>query len=234
MDIEIYCDESRQDLFTTRSTTAGSFFLVGGVWIESSKRTTVKLRLLEARKRHGVYGEVKWSKVSAGKIAFYEELVGIFFTEEVRFRCVVVNREYISRDKIAKYHSADAELGFYKFYYQLIHHWLVEFNSYSIYLDAKSNRLSSRLHSLREVLQNSRVVAKVKFVQALPSKESQLIQLADLLVGAVGARLNDTCHGGAKGRLLGCIEGHLGHEVQETLPSEQKFNVFRIRPRALW
>jgi len=53
----------------------------------------------------------------------------------MRFRCIAVDREQVN----LALHQNDGELGFYKFYYQLLHHWILD-NEYRIFCDLKTNR----------------------------------------------------------------------------------------------
>lgn len=47
------------------------------------------------------------------------------------------------------FHESDSELGFYKFYYQLLIKWIDGNTSYRIYLDDKANKQNSRLSDLQ-------------------------------------------------------------------------------------
>jgi hypothetical protein len=42
--------------------------------------------------------------------------------------------------------------GFYKFYYQVLHHWILDNNEYTVFCDLKQNRDRSRLTTLKRVL----------------------------------------------------------------------------------
>ena len=71
-------------------------------------------------------------------------------------------------------------------------------------------------------------------MQALPSDEVDLLQLVDLLIGAVGYKFNGGGGSLAKENVVGTIERHLGHKLQPTHKMEEKFNVFRWRPGGGW
>lgn len=106
------------------------------IWSYKSIRAELKDKIKELMKKHNVYDEIKWKNVSNSKYYFYEELIDLFFSynNEVRFRCIVVDAEKVDMEV---YNNNDDELGFYKFYYQLIYHWLNTNNTYSIYTDCK-------------------------------------------------------------------------------------------------
>jgi hypothetical protein len=132
---EIYCDESRHDLLA--NPQPGEYFLLGSLWLPSSQRLQVREDIRALREKHHVWGEFKWTKVSPNKVVFYKDLIELFHRSEgVSFRAIAVHSSDIDLDK---YHGSDSELGYYKFYYQLLHHPIKTKHSYSIYLDHRSS-----------------------------------------------------------------------------------------------
>ncbi len=87
MKFEVYCDETLPDLFTSQHPQA-RYLMIGSLWLPADLRETVKARIAELRERHGVYGEMKWRKVSPSKLGFYTDLVDLFmsFGLDLRFR----------------------------------------------------------------------------------------------------------------------------------------------------
>lgn len=71
-------------------------------------------------------------------------------------------------------------------------------------------------------------------VQALPSHELQLLQLTDVLMGAVSYKFHKRTTSKAKLALLKKIESHLGKDISPTPRSEDKFNVFQFQPGGGW
>jgi len=119
MKFDIYCDESRPDLFTSKSAIGDKYLLIGGLWLPTEKRDEVKRGINALKERFGVRGEIKWKKVSPAHLDFYVALVDLFidFGLDLRFRCIAVEAAKVD---MVHYHESDSELGFYKFYYQLI------------------------------------------------------------------------------------------------------------------
>jgi len=225
MKIEIYCDESRPDLFTSQRKDA-AFLSIGGIWIPAASRDRIKSAIKSIREKHNIHGEIKWTKVSAKALPFYCDLVDYFFSDDdIRFRTILVDS---TKTDLIRYHSGDAELGFFKFYYQLLHHWILESNEYSIFLDMKTYRNPQRITTLRNFLRNSNILASVSNIQSLPSTEVILIQLADLFTGAVNAKFNVSMSSQTKLAIIDRIEHHLKKNITPTCKSESKFNVFQI------
>lgn len=233
MDFEVYCDENFPDLFTSTRPKA-RYMMIGGLWIPSDRRNHVKENISRIREKHQAWGEIKWTKVSPSKLDFYQELIDLFFSygANMRFRCIAIDREAYD----AARNNGDNELGFYKFYYQLIHHWIFDHNSYSIFCDTKTNRDKYRLKVLRQCLGYSNRTSQVTSIQALPSKQVVLIQLCDLLLGAASSRMNNTLtQGSAKSELVQLLESRLNvHQLGPTSRNADKFNIFKINLQGGW
>jgi len=232
MKFEVYCDETLPDLFTSQHPQA-RYLMIGSLWLPADLRETAKDRIAELRQRHGVHGEMKWRKVSPSKLQFYTDLIDLFmsFGLDLRFRCIAVDREAMNLDL----HDGDAELGFYKFYYQVLHHWILDLNEYTIFCDLKHNRDRTRLATLRRVLNNANRTSIIRDVQSLPSPEVVLLQLCDVLLGAASARINALSDLGlAKKSVIAHLESRLGRRLGPTHKAEEKFNIFRIRLGGGW
>lgn len=232
MEFEVYCDEAHPDLFTSKKPKA-QYLMIGSLWLPAALREEVKEKVKVLRKEHNAWGEIKWTKVSPSHLAFYLELVEMFvgYGDKMRFRCIAVDQKQINM----ALHQGDHELGFYKFYYQVLHHWILDFNKYRIFCDLKSNREPARFPELRKVLDNANLSSDVQCVQALPSKQVTLIQLADLFLGAASSRLNQTLReGSAKEKLVMDLEQRLGRPLAPTWRNEHKFNIFKIDLRGGW
>lgn len=233
MKFEVYCDETLPDLFTSANPN-GRFLMIGSLWLPSDMRNTAKERIAELRKKHAVHGEIKWRKISPSKQDFYIELIDLFmsFGLDMRFRCVAVDRTEVNMGRL----NGDAELGFYKFYYQTLHHWILDNNEYSIFCDLKLNRDRSRLSTLKTVLGHTNRTSQIDVVQSLPSPEVVLLQLCDVLLGAASARMNGRENlGAAKALVVQHLERRLDrHRLGPTSAAERKYNLFRIRLQGGW
>lgn len=234
MKFDVYCDESRPEALCAGRQGGAVQLVIGSLWLPTEDRDELKKAVHGLRNQHHVGGEFKWQKVSPSRLAFYEELLDLFFGQgdRLRFRCIVVDPEKVD---LLRFHDGDQELGFYKFYYQMLHHWILDFNEYVVFCDNKPNRDMTRLQVLQKCLRHANLSATIENVQAVPSDESVLIQLADVLTGAASAKLNKSLHEGtAKAKLVKLLESRLGRELAHTWKSEQKFNVFMINPQGGW
>jgi hypothetical protein len=233
MKFEVYCDEALPDLLTS-GNPQGQYLMIGALWLPAELREEIKIKINTLRERHLVFGEMKWRKISPSRVRFYEEVVDLFFAygSNMRFRCIAVDREKIN---LAEFHNGDGELGFYKFYYQLLHHWILDFNEYRVFCDLKTSRSSTRMAELRRVLSNANLSAEIVDVQSLPSAQLVLMQLCDILLGAANSRLiAGAPTSAAKLAIVERIEAGLGRRISPTWKSEEKYNVFKINLQGGW
>ena len=101
-----------------------------------------------------------------------------------------------------------------------------EYN-YNIYLDIKDTRSAQKVNGLKEYL-NSHFVS-VRRLQNIRSYESELMQLTDIITGALSYYLRKENKVIAKNKIVDRIAQHAGQVLnQSTARSEQKFNLFFI------
>lgn len=227
MKFEVYCDESQPDALWSRSRRRATYLLIGGLWIPARSRNKIKTAIGRLKAENGFPHELKWHKVHEGKRDLYRGLVDLFISlgDEARFRCVVVEARKVNLDR---FHRGDRELGFYKFYYQMLLHWVAGDNQYDIFCDIKTCRDSNQLAEIRRILNRVAVAATVESMQALPSDEVSLLQFADFLLGMASSRMNESVGPGSfKDRLIRYMEHELGRRrLRPTGPTEAKFNIF--------
>ncbi|MCE1190160.1 MAG: DUF3800 domain-containing protein [Ignavibacteria bacterium] len=231
MNIEVYCDESCPE--TLKDKPSHKYLLLGSLWLPSSFRSKLKQDIKVLRAVHNYHLEIKWNKVSPKYLEFYKALVSHFFcSQDLRFRALVVESAQID---LVKFHSDDAELSFYKFYYEMLHHWILDFNEYQFFLDYKTNKIRFRLPILKRVLSNASLSSSVLNVQSIHSGESIGIQYCDFLLGAVNAKFNNSvASDSAKAEIIRHIEYGLSREIGPTPKSMDKFNIFRILLQGGW
>lgn len=218
----IYCDESRHT-----SDSGDRFMVIGAVSCRAPRKRGIVRRIHNLRAIHAAQGEFGWKRLSPNKKGFYWDLLGLFAKEpELQFRCIVVDK--------TTFKSEDAELGFYKLYYQMLVHWLSHECAYRIYLDYQQNREQNRFRTLRDILRRKLSGrAQILSLEPSDSSELELMQLADLLIGAVGYSWNGRTGSETKVAFCEDLARSLGRPslATSTMPSEAKFNVFRFDSR---
>ena len=228
MKYEIYCDESCIEALYDKS--AHEYTVIGGVWIPADKRQEVKTLLKNIKMKYRKHGELKWNKIAPSSVDMYLEVINMFLQLPfIRFRAICVKAADINHER---FNNGNGEIGFYKFYFQLIQHWLLHDNEYLLFLDHKVNGYKHRVNELCHIL-NLASMANVLQAQALPSNQSILIQLADVLTGTVAATFNGNVKG-AKKQICDRLVEYIGHPIQGTGVTEDKFNVFEMKLRTEW
>lgn len=229
--IELYCDESRQDLFYNKKVISDTnrYIFIGGIMIDRKYRAEIKDKINELKQKYGLNtkAELKWNKVTKRYLNLYKEMVDIYINHDINFRAICIDSKKIN----LKYHNDDAELGFYKFYYQLLNNWISKDLKYIIYTDIKTYRDPNVLNNLKRCLNNKNHPNSVEKIYAIESHESVFLQLEDILMGATSYKMNFGKNGtsNVKMELIDYIETKLGHELVPTNKSVTKFNLFEIR-----
>lgn len=222
----VYCDESRHD-----PHDANGFMGIGGLWVPGEERDDVKFELDRVARSFRLKGELKWSKVSAKHLDAYKAFVNVFARRmSVQFRIIVVDQKQLD---VNAFHNGDRELGFYKFYYEMLVKWLEPNTEYVILLDHRVNSAGGRYSKLREILDNSiGYSTHIRQLSVVDSKQSRLAQLADLLTGAITAAWCKTPAGTPKAELQRYLCKSIGRSsliVPSASPAPSKLNIFQIR-----
>jgi hypothetical protein len=193
-------------------------------------RDEISRELRALREKVGLAGEIKWSKVSEKRLEMYRRIVDFFFdSPDLHFRCIVVEHGKLD---FLQFHGGDRELGFYKFYYEMLEKWMFQNNRYLVLLDFKKNKGADRYGSLRRTLENTvRGRAWIDDLTVIDSHQSHLAQLADLLTGAVSAAWCGQPADRPKGKLSAYIGERRGASLCAPDPGAgfSKFNIFKIR-----
>jgi len=181
--INIYCDESCH-----LENDGQSAMTLGALLCPVEKRREISVRLREIKARHGIPAttEIKWGKVSPSKMEFYQQWLDYFFDDDdLGFRAVVIpNKQSLNHHSFDQIHDD----WYYKMLFTLIKVLLKPENQYRIYLDHKDSLSGQKAAKLHQVLSNSSYDFDKKIIhriQPVPSHESELLQLCDLLIGAI-------------------------------------------------
>ena len=115
-------------------------------------------------------------------------------------------------------------------YFQLLNPIIRSTARYRIYLDIKDTRSADRVRKFEEVLANANYDFDreiVTSIQTIHSKESELIQLSDLLIGAIAYRQRGLNSNSGKVAVTDLVARMSGKSLlRSTLLAEPKFNLF--------
>lgn len=167
-------------------------YTIGVVTVAASRLREFERHFDTLYKKHGVSGEVKWTRVrkSHGLINFtLEWLRDIFRSNTATFDAIVVNK--------ANYRnwggSAESkEAAFYQTYTYLLRHVVARTSSISdVYIDHRSDSYGKR-HEMVESIGNSMLAqlessGRLNSVNKVSSREYGGVQIADVLTGAINS-----------------------------------------------
>lgn len=172
--------------------------VLGGVITFSELIDNLEYQFSVYREALGMFAELKWTKVSWQKLDEYKIFLDIFFENRkiILFKSMVI--DMVEFDK-KRFHNNNSDLSFYKMMYQFLLHsfgrYLRAGDEVIIHLDERVNT-GYKLSTLCAILNNglhkkySYLDHPIRSIQAIDSKKSNLMQLADILMGAIGYEWN--------------------------------------------
>jgi hypothetical protein len=221
----IYCDESCH-----LEKDHQKAMVLGAVWCPSGSARRHYQKLREIKASHGMPAgfEVKWTKVSPAGIGLYRDWIDYFLAEpDLRFRALVVpDKSVLQHERFGQSHDD----WYYKMYYQLLRVIISPNEQYRIFLDIKDTQGSEKISKLRKVLCNSLHDFSqnvIEFIQVVRSSEVELLQLTDLLTGAISYANRSLTTSQAKLSLTDRLREASGYSLTSTVPLyERKLNIF--------
>lgn len=235
--INIYCDESCH-----LEHDDSDIMVLGGISCDKKniKYISNKIDYLKSKYKIPKYEEIKWTKVSPSKLEFYKELIEMFFScSLLNFRCVVITgKNKLNNDAFSQSYNE----WYYKMYYLLLSKWIDIEKAYSIYIDIKDSNGGNKIRKLQEIINNFlygfNCVSKIQLVR---SEELLILQLCDLIIGAIGYKNRFlSSHFGqhkiskAKSEVCQLIVEKTGLTLENsTSLYESKFNIFVWSPKEI-
>ncbi len=223
--ISIYCDESCH-LENDHQTT----MVLGAVWCPQAKAHEINVRIREIKSKYRLSPsfEMKWTKVSPARLDFYQDIVDYFFDDDdLHFRALVVS------DKFKLQHfrfGQDHDEWYYKMYFDMLKILLKPNARFDIYLDIKDTRSAGKVAKLHDVLAHNMYDfdrSIIRRVQTVRSHEIGILQLADILIGAVSYANRRIQTSASKLTLVQRMRVRSGYSLtRTTLYREDKVNSF--------
>jgi len=222
----IYCDESCHLERDRISVTAWGAVQCKHSDVHSASKAVRALKI-----KHGFAPnfEIKWTKVSPAKLDFYCEIVDFFLSDDrLSFRGLVVpDKHLLNHPQFNQSHDE----WYAKMYYTMLRPLFEKqtAHNFHIYLDVKDTRggpMTNTLHNaLTAHLRYSNTY--VEKIQQVRSHESELLQIADLLVGALTYANRNVSRDSAKATLISQLHQNLGDNalIKTSYLSVMKFNV---------
>ena len=224
----VYCDE------TCHLEHDGiNVMVLGAVWCPQGKLKEINQRIRQIKERNGVSPtmELKWTKISPSKMDLYRDIVNYYFDDDdLHFRAVIIpDKSKLNHERFNQTHD---DL-YYKMYFDMLKVIFNPTDNYEVYIDIKDTNSHHKAQKLKEVCCNSlydfsqRVI---KRLQPIRSEEVQIMQLVDILIGAVGYENRNFPaefeKSSAKKNIIELIKKRSGYTMKKTtLLREEKLNL---------
>lgn len=221
----VYCDESCH-----LPNDGNSIMVLGGVWCLRKNVKKINKEIREIKKKYDISTEMKWVKISEAKKQAYLELVNYFFAQnDLHFRVLIVdNKDAINHEQFHQTHDD----WYYKMYFNMIKVIFNPSDRYNIYLDIKDTKSKTKIRKLHEVLSNSMYDFSrqtISNMQVIRSHEVEIMQITDILIGAMSYVSRNLCGMTAKNEIIDLIRKRSGYALtKNTLLREEKFNIFHL------
>jgi hypothetical protein len=239
-----FCDEA--------SHNREQFFVIGAVYFALKDVTqcpetlaNIEKQLKELKEKSGLFGRLKWVKLPTKPGKYfdgYKEVIQSFLeTDNVQFKCLVIDTNKYPLNNLVRW-AGDALIGYQKFYCVFLADGLMQRYPgyfYHVVFDEFSGVTADSLERAIE----GRYIRKVKpqgaayhcKVRAGDENHSGLLQLVDLLVGAVGFAWNGgnerkSPRAKMRAEIVSWLEKELKTKLSEgTAWSSQKFNIWEFK-----
>jgi len=222
MNYKIYCDESNH-LLNDKS----NLMVNGAILLPENKVKVYNKYIKYLRHKYNYHYELKWTKLFSHNFAFYKELIDFFIESDMNFKATLVLNKQLHRHQEYGYDHDD-------FYYITFYYTLRDFierdifSNYKIYLDYKDTKGGDKIKTLKKTLESQGLKTNNVDVYIINSQESQILQLCDLFIGAIGYRNRTDIQkiSKIKNKIIDyLLEKRLS--LHYTLRDESKFNVFK-------
>lgn len=228
MKYNIYCDESCH-----LPNDGEKIMVLGSIWVDRDRVRMINEHIRQIKALHGIRYEMKWVKLSSAKTQAYTDLINYFFDcDNLHFRALIVD----NKDKLNhEAHSQTHDEWYYKMYFRMLDNILSSHNEYDIYLDIKDTKSKSKIKKLQEILSNSHFDysrTMIEKMQVIQSHEVEIMQIVDVLIGALSYFARGLSGSIAKQELIKLIQDKGGYSLKKSTPlREEKINIFHLQLR---
>ena len=229
MEYNVYCDESCHLV-----SNDSKYMLIGAVYCPKNKVKKVNEYIEHLKENYNISNkiELKWNKIDKKTEKLYLDIINYFFNnDDLKFRVIVIDKTKLDHEK---YNQTENEF-YHKAYYEMLKYIIIPGNSYNIYPDIKDTNSyyyhQVMLDYLRIKMQdtNKRTIRKV---QPIRSYEAPILQINDILIGALSYHYRNLSKNSVKLNIISEIRKLYQNDLNETsYCSNTKFNIFIWRSR---
>lgn len=229
MEYNVYCDESCHLV-----SNDSKYMLIGAVYCPKNKVKKVNEYIEHLKENYNISNkiELKWNKIDKKSEKLYLDIINYFFNnDDLKFRVIVIDKTKLDHEK---YNQTENEF-YHKAYYEMLKYIIIPGNSYNIYPDIKDTNSyyyhQVMLDYLRIKMQdtNKKTIRKV---QPIRSYEAPILQINDILIGALSYHYRNLSKNNVKLNIISEIRKLYQNDLNGTsYCSNTKFNIFMWRSR---
>jgi len=182
MEYNVYCDESCHLI-----SNDSKYMLIGAVYCPKHKVKKVNKYIEYLKKNYNLSDkiELKWNKIDKKTERLYLDIINYFFdNDDLKFRVIVIDKTKLDHEK---YNQTENDF-YHKAYYDMLKYIIVPGNSYNIYPDIKDTN-SYYYHQVMldylRIKMSDTNKKTIKKAQPIRSYEAPILQINDILIGAL-------------------------------------------------
>ncbi len=229
MEYNVYCDESCH-----LKSNNSKYMLIGAVYCPKFKVKKINEYIEHLKENYNLSNkiELKWNKIDKKTEKLYLDIIAYFFNnDDLKFRVIVIDKTKLNHEK---YNQTENDF-YHKSYYEMLKYIITPGNSYNIYPDIKDTNSyyyhQIMLDYLRFKMSDTNKKT-IKKVQPIRSYEAPILQINDILIGA----LSYYYRGLSENRIKLTIVNEINKFYQNSFDvssyyNNTKFNIFIWRSR---
>lgn len=229
MEYNVYCDESCH-----LKSNNSKYMLIGAVYCPKFKVKKINEYIEHLKENYNLSNkiELKWNKIDKKTEKLYLDIIAYFFNnDDLKFRVIVIDKTKLNHEK---YNQTENDF-YHKSYYEMLKYIIIPGNSYNIYPDIKDTNSyyyhQIMLDYLRFKMSDTNKKT-IKKVQPIRSYEAPILQINDILIGA----LSYYYRGLSENRIKLTIVNEINKFYQNSFDvssyyNNTKFNIFIWRSR---
>lgn len=182
MEYNIYCDESCHLI-----SNDSKYMLIGAVYCPKIKVKKINEYIEHLKENYNLSNriELKWNKIDKKTEKLYLDIINYFFNnDDLKFRVIVIDKTSLNHEK---YNQTENDF-YHKAYYEMLKYIIIPGNSYNIYPDIKDTN-SYYYHQVMldylRIKMSDKNKKTIRKVQPIKSYEAPILQINDILIGAL-------------------------------------------------
>lgn len=227
MEYNVYCDESCH-----LESNDSKYMLIGAIYCPKEKVKEINNHIRKLKEDYNLSNniELKWNKVDKKTEKLYLDIINYFFNnDDLKFRVIVINKEKLDHEK---YNQTENDF-YHKAYYEMLKYIVSYNNSYNIYPDIKDtnsyyyHQIMFNYLKIKLSDTNNKIIKKI---QPIKSYEAPILQVNDILIGALSYYYRNLSGNEVKLNIIKEINNLYQSSFDETSYNE-KFNIFIWKSR---